>query len=232
MNKGVWNLGGDLEYFVDCIKNNNKTNLKDYAYKCIELVYNYNSNYELDIFSACVIQGNAFGGGFESALSGNYIIAEESAKFSFPEVVFGTFPGMGAYSFLTKKVGFQKASEIINSNKTFSAQDIHDLGIINKVCEDGLGIATMSMLIKRGEVEKILSNPFLNICNKVPKKELLDVVDVWLEKSFLLSEDNLNKMLKLANLQKRKIEQIKQIEPNHVDELRLSEVDSLINNSF
>ncbi len=106
------------------------------------------------------------------------------------------------------------------------------MGIINKVCEDGLGIATMSMLIKRGEVEKILSNPFLNICNKVPKKELLDVVDVWLEKSFLLSEDNLNKMLKLANLQKRKIEQIKQIEPNHVDELRLSEVDSLINNSF
>jgi hypothetical protein len=106
------------------------------------------------------------------------------------------------------------------------------LGIINKVCEDGLGIATMSMLIKRGEVEKILSNPFLNICNKVPKKELLDVVDVWLEKSFLLSEDNLNKMLKLANLQKRKIEQIKQIEPNHIEELRLTELDSLINNSF
>jgi len=106
------------------------------------------------------------------------------------------------------------------------------LGIINKVCEDGLDIATMSMLIKRGEVEKILSNPFLNICNKVPKKELLDVVDVWLEKSFLLSEDNLNKMLKLANLQKRKIEQIKQIEPNHIEELRLTELDSLINNSF
>jgi len=106
------------------------------------------------------------------------------------------------------------------------------LGIINKVCEDGLGIATMSMLIKRGEVEKILSNPFLNICNKVPKKELLDVVDVWLEKSFLLSEDNLNKMLKLANLQKRKIEQIKQTEPNHIEELRLTELDSLINNSF
>ena len=106
------------------------------------------------------------------------------------------------------------------------------MGIINKVCEDGLGIATMSMLIKRGEVEKILSNPFLNICNKVPKKELLDVVDVWLEKSFLLSEDNLNKMLKLANLQKRKIEQIKQIEPNHIEELRLTELDSLINNSF
>jgi DSF synthase len=144
LNKGVWNLGGDLEFFVNCIKSKNRKLLADYAYKCIELVYNYNSNYDLDVFSTCVVQGNAFGGGFESALSGNYILAEESAKFSFPEVIFGTFPGMGAYSFLTKKVGFNKANEIINSNKTYTSQDIFDLGIINKVCDDGMGIATMS----------------------------------------------------------------------------------------
>jgi DSF synthase len=163
LNKGVWNLGGDLEFFVNCIKSKNKKLLSEYAYKCIELVHNYNSNYDLDVFSTCVVQGNAFGGGFESALSGNYILAEESAKFSFPEVIFGTFPGMGAYSFLTKKVGFNKANEIINSNKTFSSKDIYDLGIINKVCDDGMGISTMSSLIKNGEMEQYLSNPFLNI---------------------------------------------------------------------
>ncbi len=78
LNKGVWNLGGDLEFFVSCIRNQNKKGLKEYAYKCIDLVYNYNSNYEMDVISACIVQGNAYGGGFESALSGNYIIAEES----------------------------------------------------------------------------------------------------------------------------------------------------------
>ena len=104
LNKGIWNLGGDLEFFVDCIKNNKREQLKDYAYKCVDLVHNFNNSYGLDVFSTCVVQGNAFGGGFESALSGNYILAEQSAKFSFPEVIFGTFPGMGAYSFLTKKV--------------------------------------------------------------------------------------------------------------------------------
>lgn len=232
LNKGVWNLGGDLEFFVNCIRSNNKKSLTEYAYKCIDLVYNYNSNYEMDVFSTCVVQGNAFGGGFESALSGNFIIAEESAKFSFPEVIFGTFPGMGAYSFLTKKVGFNKANEIINSNKTYTSKEILDLGIINEMCDDGMGISTMKSLIRNGDMEKYISNPFLNICNKVSKQELLDVVNVWLDKAFTLSEDNLDRMLKLANFQKRKIEQTKKNETIEEDEMNLGKINPLINSSF
>ena len=232
LNKGVWNLGGDLDYFVSCIRNQNKKSLQDYAYKCIDLVYNYNSNYDMDVFSTCVVQGNAFGGGFESALSGNFIIAEESAKFSFPEVIFGTFPGMGAYSFLTKKVGFNKANEIINSNKSYSAKEIFDLGIINEVCDDGFGIAKMSTMIKSGEMEKYKSNPFMSICNRVSKQELIDVVNVWLEKAFILSEDNLNRMMKLSNAQKRKVDQLKKTEPIVEDELKMAEINTLINSSF
>lgn len=121
LNKGVWNLGGDLEEFIDCIRNQKRDNLSDYAYKCLELVYNFNSNFELDVFSSCVVQGNAFGCGFESALVGNYIISEKSAKFSFPESIFGTFPVIGGYSFLTKKNRFKKAQEVITSGKTFAA---------------------------------------------------------------------------------------------------------------
>lgn len=232
LNKGVWNLGGDLEFFVNCIRNKQRKQLEEYAYKCIELVYNYNSNYEMDVFSTCVVQGNAFGGGFESALSGNFIIAEESAKFSFPEVIFGTFPGMGAYSFLTKKVGFNKANEIINSNKTYSAKEIFDLGIINKVCDDGMGISTMNSLIKSGAMEPYISNPFMNICNKVSKKELIDVVNVWIDKAFTLSEENLARMLKLANFQKRKVENVKRMEPDFENKMKIAEVNTLINSSF
>lgn len=83
LNRGVWNLGGDLEYFVGCIRNDNKKALKEYAYKCVDLVHSYNNNYDLDVLSTCVVQGNAFGGGFESALSGNFILAEQSARSSF-----------------------------------------------------------------------------------------------------------------------------------------------------
>ena len=229
LNKGVWNLGGDLEYFVECIKNRKKNDLKDYAYKCIELVYNFNNSYELDIFSTCVVQGNAFGGGFESALSGNYILAEESAKFSFPEIIFGTFPGMGAYSFLTKRVGYRMANEIINSNKTYSAQDIYDMRIIDKVCEDGHGLSEMSLMIKSGELEKYISDPFLNICNKVSKQELLDVVDVWIEKAFTLTDNNINRMTKLANFQNRKMKKEREMEPKLEHEMKIAQAESILN---
>ncbi len=229
LNKGVWNLGGDLEYFVECIQKGKKADLKDYAYKCIELVYNYNNAYDLDVFSTCVVQGNAFGGGFESALSGNFILAEESAKFSFPEVIFGTFPGMGAYSFLTKRVGYRMANEIINSNKTYTATEIHDLRIIDQVCEDGHGLSEMSLLIKNGDLEKYISDPFLNICNKVSKEELLDVVNVWVDKAFTLTDNNLNRMSKLASFQSRKIKKDLAMQPKLEKEMRNAQADSLLN---
>jgi DSF synthase len=234
LNKGVWNLGGDLEFFVSCIRNQNKKGLKEYAYKCIDLVYNYNSNYEMDVISACIVQGNAYGGGFESALSGNYIIAEESARFSFPEVIFGTFPGMGAYSFLTKKVGFNKANEIINSNKTYTAADIHQMGIIDRICDDGMGVAQMNMDIIKGKLNEQAGNPFKNICNRVSKQELLDVVDVWLEKAFNLNETNLSRMMKIANFQKRKVTDTisKNAEVEVEEESKIAEINSLINSSF
>ncbi len=193
--------------------------MKDYAHKCVDLVYNYNNSYDLDVFSTCVVQGNAFGGGFESALSGNFILAEESAKFSFPEVIFGTFPGMGAYSLLTKRVGYKQAHEIINSNKTFTATKIFDLGIIDKVSDDQHGISDMSSMIKNGELGKHLIDPLLNICNKVSKRELMEVVDVWIAKAFTLSENNLKRMAKLAGFQQRKIVRDRELEPKIEHEL-------------
>lgn len=230
VNQGVWNLGGDLEYFVTCIKNKDKRKLREYAYKCVDLVYDFSNNYGTDVMSACIVQGNAFGGGFESALSGNYIIAEEGAKFSFPEVIFGTFPGMGAYSFLTKKVGFNKANEIIHSNKTYTAQDVLDLGIIDKITPQGFGINEMQKMIIKGELD-LQNNPFKNICNRVSKQELIDVVDLWVEKAFTLTENNLNRMIKIANFQRKKVTTASDT-PKIENELKIAEINSLINSSF
>lgn len=50
----------------------------------------------MDVISDCIVKGNTYGVRFESALSGNYIIAEESPRFSYTEVIFATFSGRGA----------------------------------------------------------------------------------------------------------------------------------------
>ena len=55
------------------------------------------------------MQGECLGGGFEAALSSDLIIAERRSRFGFPEILFNLFPGMGAYSFLDRKVGQRRA---------------------------------------------------------------------------------------------------------------------------
>jgi DSF synthase len=139
---------------------------------------------------------------------------------------------MGAYSFLTKKVGYAKANEIIHSNKTYSAQEIFDMGIINKVCDDTRGLHEISTLIQNGDIEQFSKDPFLNICNKVSKDELMNVVNVWLDRAFKLEDSNLSRMTKLANFQQRKIDQSKAQEAKLLEEQTISEVNSLINSSF
>ena len=107
-NKEVWNMGGDLEMFANSVLQNEEDKIKDYAYKCINVLEVINKGFYHSIPVTSLIQGNAFGGGFECALAGSYIIAEEHVKFSFPEVLFGTFPGMGAYSFKQERLALQK----------------------------------------------------------------------------------------------------------------------------
>ena len=81
-------------------------------------------------------------------------------------------------------------------------------------------------------MEKYKSNPFMSICNRVSKQELIDVVNVWLEKAFTLSEDNLNRMMKLSSAQKRKVDQLKKTEPMVEEEMKMAEINTLINSSF
>ena len=49
------------------------------------------------------------GGGFEAALSSQVLIAERSARFGFPEIMFNLFPGMGAYSLISRRIGGKRA---------------------------------------------------------------------------------------------------------------------------
>lgn len=48
------------------------------------------------------VEGAAYGGGFELALLCDWVFAAESAKFCFPEVARGLFPGLGGGNLLGK----------------------------------------------------------------------------------------------------------------------------------
>lgn len=201
---GIYSLGGDLALFRQYIINNEADRLKDYAYKCINLLHRNINNLDLPITMLSLVQGEALGGGFETALSCDVIIAERSTQMGFPEILFNLFPGMGAYNLLTRRIGSALAERIILSGKTYSAGELYDMGVIDVLAEDGEGVqATEEYLKSHNQSHNTIRamKKIRQIVHPISQQTLYDIVDIWIEAAMDLSEKDLAKMERLLHLQ-------------------------------
>jgi DSF synthase len=202
---GIYNLGGDLALFKEYIVNKEEEKLRDYAYKCINLVHRNIDNLDLPITTVALVQGQALGGGFETALSCDVIIAERSSQMGFPEILFNLFPGMGAYNLLTRRIGSSLAERIILSGKTYTAAELYDMGVIDVLVEDGDGVeATENYLKSHNRSHNTIRSikKIRQIVHPITRQNLYDIVDIWIEAAMDLSEKDLSKMERLLHLQK------------------------------
>ncbi len=79
------------------------------------------------------INGYAFGGGFEFALSTDILYASEKASFALPEATLGITPGFNGTLRLPRVIGMHKAKELIFTGRRIKAAEAYELGILNKV---------------------------------------------------------------------------------------------------
>ena len=112
----------DQTEFVDFLRLQNRVN--DYIEEHPALV-------------VAAVDGLAFGGGFELVLATDIVVASADAEFGLPEVSRGFVPGGGGTQRLPRVVGPNRAKEMVTTGNPISAEEGRELGLVNRVVEDG-----------------------------------------------------------------------------------------------
>ena len=122
--------GADISYMV----NIEPMQAEKYA-TAAQAVINKIDRLEKPVIGA--VNGFALGGGCELAMACDIRIASSNAKMGQPEVTIGIPPGWGGTQRLLRLVGPAKAKEMIFTGKMITADEAHQIGLVNSVVSLG-----------------------------------------------------------------------------------------------
>jgi DSF synthase len=204
---GIFNLGGDLRLFAELIRRRDRAALTAYARACVAEVHANSMALDLPIITMSLVQGDALGGGFEAALSSNVIIAERSAKFGLPEIMFNLFPGMGAYNFIARRTNAATAERMIMSGRIYTGAELYDMGIVDVLAEDGHGEEALYDYVRKNTRRHAAQRAIYQArqqVNPITLQELNKITDLWVDTAMTLSPTDLKMMERLVAAQGRR----------------------------
>jgi DSF synthase len=210
----IFNVGGDLNFFVDVIRKGERDRLMAYARSCIDGVWEIYNGFGTEAISIAMIEGSALGGGFEAALAHHYVIAQKGAKLGFPEIAFNLFPGMGGYSLVARKSNMHVAETLISTGESRLAEWHAEKGLVDQTFEPGDAFLATRTFID-------LARPMLNGTRAMlrarqrvlplSRSELMDITEDWVESAFKLEEKDIAFMERLVVLQNRRVSKLKAV---------------------
>ncbi|HTP62602.1 MAG TPA: crotonase/enoyl-CoA hydratase family protein [Burkholderiales bacterium] len=206
----VYNLGGDLALFLLLIRARDRDALAHYAKLCIDNIHARVQNYFCPTLTTIsLVQGDALGGGFETALASDVVVAEESAMLGLPEILFNLFPGMGAYSLLARRASPRIAEELILSGKILPAAKLHEMGIIDVLAKDGEGESAVQTWIAKNTRRRNGHQAVMQVrkqVNPITRDELDAVVDTWVDCALRLEDRDMRMMSRVVRAQMERME--------------------------
>ena len=203
-----FSLGGDLAYFLDFIRLSDRKSLRDYSMLCVDMIYDWSMVFNRQTTTIALVQGRAFGGGFESALASDFVIAEEHSEFGFPEILFGLFPCTGGMSLLARRVGVHEAERMMTNGRIYSAAELKDKGIVDEICPTGQGTITVEKFIAEHahhRAARVMLQRSRYRLAPLIYDELRAVVDEWVDTAMGLGEADLRVMEMLVRMQQAEV---------------------------
>jgi enoyl-CoA hydratase/carnithine racemase len=86
----------------------------------------------IEVPTIAAVDGYALGGGCELALSCDLVVASDDAIFGLPEVGLGLVPGGGGTQLLSRRVGLNRALDLILTARRVTAAEALDLGLVDR----------------------------------------------------------------------------------------------------
>ncbi|RZA16996.1 MAG: enoyl-CoA hydratase [Lysobacteraceae bacterium] len=200
----AFNLGGDLEYFCNAIRHQDRHALLTYARQCVRGVHAFHTGLDAGAHSIALVQGDALGGGFEAALSCHTIVAEEGVGMGLPEVLFDLFPGMGAYSFLCKRIAPHQAEKLMLSGQVHGSDELHRMGLVDILVPRGEGVQAVEDVIRanrRIPHARAAMHRVRAMAQPVTLEEMMAITEVWVDTALQLGEKSMRTMERLVRAQ-------------------------------
>lgn len=126
---GAFSAGGDLNLFAsagDGLGATIKTMTADLHAAVSRLS-------RMDAPVVCAVRGVAAGAGLGLAASCDYAMAADSARFTLAYTAVGLSPDGSSTWFLPRLVGLRRARELMLTNRTLSADEARDIGLVDAV---------------------------------------------------------------------------------------------------
>lgn len=205
----VFNLGGDLQLFSQLIRERDREGLMRYATECVDSIHLLHTRLHPSAHTVALVQGDALGGGFELALACQTIVAESGVQMGFPEVLFGLFPGMGAYSLLSRRVSPKLAEQMMLNGVMYSSDQLHRMGIVDVLVPKGEGARAVHEVIRQNRriaTARLALHRVRDAVNPVSLDELARITEIWVDTALQLSDKQLRVMERLVRAQLRRPE--------------------------
>lgn len=210
----LFNVGGDLSFFVDAIRSGHRDVLMSYARSCIDCIWEMYNGYGTGAISIAMVEGSALGGGLEAALAHHFTLAQRGVKLGFPEVAFNLYPGMGGYSLVARKAGMLVAEELISTGESHTAEWFAEKGLVDQVFEPGDAFLATRTFIDVMRPKLNAMRALVRTRQRVlplSRSELLDITEDWARSAFTIETKDLAYMERLVMMQNRRVSKLRAV---------------------
>jgi DSF synthase len=208
-------LGGDLDFYLDCLAKNDRAALDEYARLSVEGAVLNASGLNGLVVTMATIHAKAIGGGIDAPRSCNIMIAEEQASFVYPEIKFNHFP-ITAVAVLSRRMGPRAAEQMLLSGEEMNAQEFMDAGGLEAVVPAGTGEAWIRKYAADALPTHAARTALFSAFNRRAgdlRGELEHLGQIWAECMLRLNPSAISKLQRIAQTQDRMLSRVYQRSP-------------------